>query len=289
MESGKGHASGGTQRALTRAAQVFVCGLAWFGWGAHPARAEAGEASGTVTLGAEKNGEGKAKTKTKKGAEPTAGPRAAPAPVLGFGPGFFSEDTEVVSNRRVNGQKEPAERDELVSDGFFNLAAWLWLPIFHDRVRWGAGLSWYNSYTLVPDEDDFDDNERFDVGQVFQLFAQAEYVLPDVAGKLDVLFGFRAGGLVLFSGRDVEDRLEELENLGYDVTQLPRFGAFLGPHVGVLWPLNDRLSVRLDGGVQFSKIVLYDTSAEVQGSKIELGSHLNTTRIHFQLGLEFAL
>ena len=66
-------------------------------------------------------------------------------------------------------------------------------------------------------------------------------------------------------------------------------GAFIAPHVGVVWPLNDRLSLRSDIGVQFSKIWLYNADAEDGNTLSEVDSHLNTTRYLLLVGLEFGL
>jgi hypothetical protein len=90
-------------------------------------------------------------------------------------------------------------------------------------------------------------------------------------------------------GNTLQDKLDELEGSNFDVWQTPRLGAMISPHAGVLWPLNDRLSVRADLGVQFSKIWLYGTEAEAGQSLIELNSHLLTTRTQLLLGLEFSL
>lgn len=226
-----------------------------------------------------------AKVKSAKRAPTTAGMPS----VLGFGPGFFMEDTVIVEGGATNGQREPTERDERVSDGVFNLQLWALFPVLVDRVRLGGGVAWYNKYSLVypDDDDDNNDDDRYEVGHTFQLYTQAEYAIPRVVSKLDVLFGFRGGGIIVFSGRDVQNRLDELEGVGYDVTQLPRFGVFIGPHIGGLWPLNERLSARFDIGVQFGKTWLYDAEAEAGGSLIERSSHLDTTRTMLNIGLEF--
>lgn len=209
--------------------------------------------------------------------------------VIGFGPGFFFEETDIVQDRFVNGGRDgEVQRDERVSDGIFELQAWVLFPVLLERLRFGGGIAWFNAYTLeFPDDEDNDD--KYEVGHTFQLFMQAEYVLADVASKLDVMFGLRAGGIVTFPGDDVQDRLDELEQRQFDVIQSPRLGAFIGPHVGVIWPLNDRLALRCDASIQFSKIGLYDAEAEASGTLVEVNGHINTTRTLVLLGLEFGL
>jgi hypothetical protein len=212
--------------------------------------------------------------------------------VIGLGPGFFFEDTDRNEDRFVNGQRDGSgeEREQRVSDGIFNLQAWVLFPVLLDRLRFGPGLAFYNSYTLIPpDDDDIDDNDRWVVGHTFHLFGQLEYVLPDVVASMNVLLGLRGGGIIVFAGRNLQQRLDALEGAEFDVWQTPRLGAFIGPHVGVMTPLNDKLAARLDFGIQFSKISLFDVEAEALGTLVETNSHLLTTRTMAVLGLEFGL
>jgi hypothetical protein len=209
--------------------------------------------------------------------------------VVGVGPGFFSEETERVQDRHVNGQRQgEVDREERVSDGFVALQAWVLFPWLFERMRAGGGLAWYNAYALAFEDEDRDD-DLYHVGHTFQLFGQAEYVLVDIASKLDVFFGLRAGGLLVFAGSEVQDELDFYEQQGFDVWQTPRLGAMVAPHVGATWPLNARLSLRGDLGAQFQRIWLYDAEAEAGGSLIEVESHLATTRYLFLVGLEFGL
>lgn len=233
---------------------------------------------------------GTSPTRAKASAETTAPSPSDRLPsVLGFGPGFFFEDTTIVSGGATNGQDEPTRRDERVSDGIFNLQFWALFPVLVDRVRLGGGIAWYNKYSLVYPEDDNGNNndDRYEVGHTFQLYAQGEYAIPRVVAKLDVLFGFRGGGVVAFPGRDVQTELDQLEEFGYDVMPLPRLGVFVGPHIGGLWPLNEKLTARFDIGIQFVKTWLYVAEAEEEGSLLSRSRHLDTTRTMLTLGLEF--
>jgi hypothetical protein len=209
--------------------------------------------------------------------------------VIGFGPGFFFEETEIVSESFTNGDRDgDADREDRVSDGIFELQAWVLFPVLLERLRFGGGIAWFNAYSLAfPEEDNNDD--LYEVGHTFQLFMQGEYVLPNVASKLDVMFGLRTGGILAFAGEDVQDSLDSLEGRGFDVFPGPRLGAFISPFAGVIWPLNDRLALRSDIGVQFSKIWLYNAEAEAGNTLSEVNAHLNTTRYLLLLGLEFGL
>lgn len=222
--------------------------------------------------------------------EPQGRPLNSPlASVIGVGPAFFSEDTDLVDERRVNGQRSgQAEREARISDGILALQAWYLTPWWLKRLRVGPGLAWYNAYTLMPDDEDNND-ERYHVGQTFMLFAQGEFVLIDVASKMDVLLGLRTGGIVVFPGSDLQNELDVHESEGFDVWQTPRLGAMISPHIGFTWPLNNRLSARADIGMQFAKIWLYNAEAEAAGSLIELKKEILTTRTQVLLGLEFGL
>jgi hypothetical protein len=233
---------------------------------------------------------GESGSSTKGTKDAPSKPFTSPLPsVLGVGPALFFDDTDRIVERRVNGQRDgQPDRDALVSDGFLALQAWYLFPWWLQRLRVGPGLAWYNAYTLVAPEEE-DDDDRYHVGQTFQLFGQAEYVLTDIASVMDLMLGLRAGGIVVVPGQEVQDELDRMESLGFNVWPTPRWGAMISPHVGITWPLNKRLSLRSDIGVQFAKVWLWDVEAEESNILIESNSHLLTTRTQVLLGLEFAL
>lgn len=210
--------------------------------------------------------------------------------VLGIGPAFYWEDTDRVQDRFVNGQRDQqSDREASVSNGILALEAWYLTPWWLKQLRVGPGLGWYNDYTLKPKGDNNNNGDNYHVGQMFELYAQAEYVLIDMLSKMDVLLGLRAGAIVVFPGNDVQDEINRYKAEEYDVWDSPRPGAFIGPHFGVEWPLNDKLSVRSDLGIQFAKIWMFNAQAEAGGSLIEVKNSLITSRTQLLLGLQFGL
>jgi hypothetical protein len=215
---------------------------------------------------------------------------------LGFGPGFFIEDSAQDFDQERGGNLVVVEDQEWESDGLFSISGWFLTPVLHKDLRVGGGIAWYNKYTMrPPGEEDPDDgslceetDDCQELGQLFQLYWEADFTIPKVASDLGILFGARVGMLTLLPAGELKAEITRLDNQGYDVyPDLPRLGLFAGPHVGVIWPLNERLDVRADIGAQFSRLWLYDGTAEAAGvPNLREASGLSTTRYSLLVGLE---
>jgi hypothetical protein len=122
---------------------------------------------------------------------------------------------------------------------------------------------------------------------MFQLYLEGDMAIPLSKGKpLDLLLGARLGGLMLFQSRDLQKELDDLSSLGVSVwPSAPRFGASLGPHLGVLWGFSERVGLRFDAGIQFAYLHLYSGSSHVGGTITRTAS-LTTTRYQGLLGLQ---
>lgn len=212
-------------------------------------------------------------------------------PVIGVGPAFFWEDTD---RRTENDQGgvffNREEEEQLDSDGFVSLQAWGLFPMFFRGAYLGGGIGWYNKYAIKPADQDEDDEDSYEIGQMFSLAVQAEYLVPEVISKLNVMVGLRGGGLVAFPGGELLSELEGMDKSGYSVTpDLPRIGGFIAPHVGVSWPLSPKLRIRTDVGAQFSSLALWDGSAEAAGITSKRSSGLKTLRYIWTIGPELVL
>lgn len=207
---------------------------------------------------------------------------------LGLGPGLYLEDTTETRETRRLGQATPLNEQDRSSNALTNIHAWVLAPAFLAGLRLGGGMGWFSGYSLEDAEADGDE-EPFEVGQVFQLYAQAEYTLDAVVSDLDVLFGFRAGPTLAFAGGQLNQELQSLESQGYNVWSVPRLGGFVAPHVGAAWPLSDRLALRGDLSVQFAAMSLYDVTAEDSGITTEQSLSLSSVRSQLLVGLEFNL
>lgn len=205
--------------------------------------------------------------------------------IIGFGPAFYWDDAERTDNIEPDTGGNEGSRD-YVADGTLNLQ--LWYLRHSGKFLWGGGIAFYNSYSLRPDDrEDNQDDEPVQYGNMFQLYAEGDLVAP-VGGKLDLLLGARAGLITLFQNRDLQRELDDLSFRGVSVwPDAPRLGVFLGPHVGLLWPLSERIALRSDFGVQFSVLRLYNGSGDAGGSgEIEYSASLSTTRIQWLFGLQ---
>lgn len=214
---------------------------------------------------------------------------------IGLGVGFFTESSERRDEAFVGGQEFGNNNNddpvELESDSIFNVQAWYLQPFLVRGLRWGADVAWFNKYAVVEAEPENEDEEQvpFVFGHMFQLGLQGEYELERVASKLNVLFGLRAGGSLLFPSDNLREQIDALDRQGFEVWESPQFGAYIAPLAGVRWPLSERVAVRADLSVQFSKLWLYDAEGEAGGITSETRAALTTTRTQLLIGLDFGL
>jgi hypothetical protein len=209
---------------------------------------------------------------------------------IGLGAGFFMEDSEQRDEQLRGGQEtRNTEPQEWESASVYNLQAWYLRAILTPGLRWGGGITWYNSYSLEDPEAENDDEEPFVVGQLFQVGLQGEYEITRVVSDLGVVLGLRGGGSMLFPSKDLRARLEALDRLGFDTWGGPSPGVYLAPLAGIRWPLTERVSLRADLSVQFSKLWLYSADGEAAGITSEENSELATTRTQLLIGLDFGL
>lgn len=225
---------------------------------------------------------------------PRAQPGAKDRPQLGLGVGFFTESSERRDEAFVGGQEFGNNNDdplELESDAIFNVQAWYLRPIWVEGLRWGGGLAWFNKYGVVEAEPENEEEEQepYIFGHLFQLGLQGEYEIERVASKLGVLFGLRAGGSLLFPSDNLRAEIDALDRRGFDVWASPQLGAYIAPLAGVRWPLSERVAVRADLSVQFSKLWLYDAEGQAGDITSEDRASLSTTRTQLLLGLDFGL
>lgn len=208
---------------------------------------------------------------------------------IGLGAGFFFEDSEQRNELFVGGQQpRNQEPREWESASVYNIQAWYLRTIFTPGLRWGGGLTWYNSYSLEePDADD--DAETFVIGQLFQVGLQAEYEISRIVSDLGLVVGLRGGASLLFPSKDLREQIEGLERRGFDVWGGPSPGVYIAPLAGVRWPLTQRISLRADVSAQFCKLWLYSADGEAAGITSEVNSELSTTRTQVLIGLDFGL
>ncbi len=213
---------------------------------------------------------------------------------IGLGLGLFTESSERRDEAFTGGLPQNQNDDEppeLESDSIFNIQAWFLQPILTKGLRWGAGIAWFNKYGVVEAEPENEDEEQepFVFGHMFQLGLQGEYEIARVASKLNLVLGLRGGGSLLFPSDNLRDRIEELDGQGFDVWESPQLGAYVAPLAGVRWPLSERVAVRADLSVQFSKLWLYDAEGEAGGITSQRSATLGTTRTQLLIGLDFGL
>lgn len=273
-----------SRMTFTRVGVSALCGLAVLGTAQHASAAEAdAKASGKMTT---------LKPAAPSRAEP-AGPQERSR--IGLGIGFFTESSERRDEAYVGGQEFGNNNNddpvELESDAIFNVQAWWLLPLFVRGLRLGGGAAWFNDYGVVEAEPENEDEEQepYVFGHMFQLGLQTEYEIERVASKLNIVFGLRGGGSMLFPSGNLREEIDALDRRGFDVWESPQFGAYIAPLAGVRWPISERVAVRGDLSVQFSKLWLYDAEGEAGGITSETRASLSTTRTQLLIGLDFGL
>jgi hypothetical protein len=215
---------------------------------------------------------------------------------IGFGAALYTDSAE-----RTN-ESEPSIGNAEELDGTVDmetdssLALNLWYlrsptPAGSVRFMFGGGVGFYNDFSVyeVPEEDNNEEPEIETYGNLFQFYLQGDLAIPLTGtGKFELLLGGRMGPMLLFQARDLQKQLDELSKQGVSVwPDAPRVGAFIGPHVGVLWSFAERVGLRFDTGVQFNYLPLYSGESEfLDGATIERSATYTSTRYHGLLGLQ---
>ncbi|MEL6180613.1 MAG: hypothetical protein AAFS10_16755 [Myxococcota bacterium] len=153
-------------------------------------------------------------------------------------------------------------------------------------VRYGGELRYLGNYSVTREGVEGDQDPDFTFGPLLEAVARAEWLVPIVKKRWTLLVGGQAGLAMLIPGRDLERQIEELQDEGVGVWSGPRFGYVIGAQVGVRHPVWDRLSLRLDYGIQGSRILVYNTDDEVNGIPVERDTTLRILRHQVALGAE---
>jgi hypothetical protein len=220
---------------------------------------------------------------------------AAAQSAIGVGVQAHSDDTTLKGQERIATQAPVDQDQELISDGTFSASLW-YLKQYSERVRAGGGLRYYGTYGGLPalEEDRTADDDTpvppYEFGTLLELYGQAEWVLPVSEGlKVDAVIGTQLGAQLLFPGAQLEEEIKRLEDQGAGVMGGPRVGFLFGPQVGARWTPIERVSVRLDVGVRYSRLFLFDTEEEVDGVAFKKEWDLNVLRTDIGLGVEINL
>jgi hypothetical protein len=222
-------------------------------------------------------------------------PGAVAAQSIGVGVQAHSDDISLKGQQRIATGAPQDEDQDLISDGTFSASLW-YLKQISEQLRAGAGLRYYGTYGGLPaDEEarttaDGSAVDPYVLGTLLEVYTQVEWILP-VAEKLriDAVFGMQFGAQVLFPGGDFADQIAALQEQGAGVWDVPHVGFLFGPQVGARWRVTDRLSIRLDVGLRYNKLFLFNTEEENDGIAFKKDWTLNVLRTDVGLGVEINL
>jgi hypothetical protein len=222
-------------------------------------------------------------------------PGAALAQSIGVGVQAHSDDISLKGQQRIATGAAQDEDQDLISDGTFSASLW-YLKQLSDRMRAGGGIRYYGTYGGLPADEEArtnDDGSEVDpyvLGTLIEVYGQAEWILP-VAEKLriDAVLGMQLGAQVLFPGGDFDEQITALQDQGAGVLGLPRVGVLFGPQVGARWRVMERLSIRLDVGLRYNRLFLFNTEEENDGIAFKKQWDLNVLRTDVGLGVEINL
>jgi hypothetical protein len=208
---------------------------------------------------------------------------------IGVGAGLFSDDGDLEGEERRDVVQESDESLAFSSHNMLLGSIW-YLRHASEKVRWGGGLRFYGSYEIVevPEEDEDDEPDPFQLGKLTQFYVQAEWLIPFGEDKALILGG-QAGPSVLFPDGEFQDTIDELDEQGVDVWDTPRVGFHVGPSVGARWQLDDRLSIRSDLSIRYENLYLFAIDDDVDGVAYEKSWTTSTLRYELGLGMEIEL
>lgn len=219
-----------------------------------------------------------------------ATPLMAQAPAaVGVGANFFFEDSEL-SGEEQGSVQVTDESFDYRSEGFLSGSLYVLAP-WSERFRIGGGIHYYGKYVAeqIPEgglEED-EDPETVEFGTLVEMRARAEYLIP--AGVFQLALGAHVGIPVLFPNGEFQDEIERLQDQQASVWSVPRIGFLVGPQVSALYRYNEHLNFRLDFGVFWKRLFLFNTSQEVQGIPFKKTWTAKVLRTEISLGLEVDL
>jgi len=132
-------------------------------------------------------------------------------------------------------------------------------------------------------------NQNFGFGGLGELFALGQYTLPNVLWDIDAHFTSRAGVAVLMVGGGLLEEIERLQREGASVNAFPRVGWLVGAGLGARKPLSERLFLRLDLGVNYEGLSLFNHDETIDGLRLRKTWGTDQLRLTFSLGLEFGV
>ena len=196
------------------------------------------------------------------------------SPVLIVGLGFHLDDGTMRGSDR---------RSILVTDETFEFSndnklygTLGFLSVIGQRMRLGAVVRYFGSYDYKQQMGD-NESEPRKLGQLFELAAQGEYLLPLIP-RVQMTVGAQAGAAILIPGGQFEADIKMLQNQGASVWNVPRLGYLVGPRVGVRWALASRIYLRGDFDITWCQTFLYMTHDEVAGVDFEKKRRANVMR-----------
>ena len=163
-----------------------------------------------------------------------------------------------------------------------------YLTHWTDSVRVGGEARYFGLYAVERDGVEGEQSPLVELGPLLQVVGRGEWLVPIVERRWTLVVGVDAGLAVLIPGRDLERQIEELQDEGVGVWSGPRLGYVVGARAGVKHPVWERLSLRLDYGVEGSRILVYRVDEEVGGIPVERDTTLKILRHSVSIGAEVA-
>lgn len=209
---------------------------------------------------------------------------------IGLGVQLFSDDGELDGQERVAVQAPRDQDRSFFSEDALSFSLW-WLKDISPKLRAGAGLRYYGAYVIVDEvpedtpEDELPEGEEF--GTWMDLHGQLEWHTPvALKGKLELVLGAQLGLTMLFPGGALEAEIDRLKEQNVGVWSAPRVGFNFGPQVGLRYQLIELVALRLDAGMRYNRVFLFNTAEEVDGVAFEKRWDLNILRYETNIGAE---
>lgn len=202
---------------------------------------------------------------------------------VGIGLGMFAEDSALEASQNV----EPADQSfEFSSANLFVGQVWILFPV-ERRLRLGAGLRYAGNYIADRGSENEQEIEDYQFGHMLDLYMQFEF-LVDTLPTVDLVLGLVGGANLLFPGGNFGDELQTTTDTvgGWGG---PRPGFFLGPLLGVRWPIHPAFALRADMTITAGKILLFATDARAAGFQYHKDWSINAIRYQFVIGAEVNL
>jgi hypothetical protein len=206
--------------------------------------------------------------------------------LIGAGVHYYI-DSGTVTGRVRRSILEEKENFDFENDNAIAVSLEVIKP-FSRRFRVGATLRYFFDYELTLADDEDEEPEVFLWGQLFELTARGDFMVP-FGDNWDAFLSLQAGPALLVPGGALQEEIDALREQDVGVWNVPRLGIVGGASLGARYRLVDGLFVRPEVALFWERLFLFNTEETVNSVPFSKEREADIRRLMFSVSLELGL